>query len=170
MNLTTIILDLDHCLIYSSYSELSELPLKGRKGYLYLYHRPGLNELIDVLEKAKNVTILFYTSSKADYARWVIKSMNVKFNYQLFSRSKTTKKYTSTGEVYLKSLSNINVSSTDNITVLDDRPDLWDDNGVRFIPIDPWHGEPENSQLSKVKIHLYKAIHQHNKRNINPNF
>lgn len=170
MNQTTIILDLDHCLIYSSYSELSELPLKGRKGYLYLYHRSGLNKLIDLLEKAKNVTVLFYTSSKADYARWVIKSMNVKFDYQLFSRAKTTKKYTSTGEVYLKSLSNINVSSTGNITVLDDRQDLWDDNGVQFIPIDPWHGEPKDDGLFQVKTNLFKIIYKHNKKSINPNF
>lgn len=164
----TIVLDLDHCLIYASYSELEGLPLIGKRGYLHLYHRPWLSQFLTFLAKMKNWDIVFYTSSKAYYARWVIKSMSVPFEYQLFSRSKTKKKYTETGEVYLKSLAKneMKVEDSDRRTiVLDDRPDLWDETGVELVAIDPWHGELSDTELEQAIRRILKRVHNHNRMN-----
>lgn len=38
------ILDLDHCLIYSSYTKIEELNCVSMRKWHFLYHRPGLNE------------------------------------------------------------------------------------------------------------------------------
>jgi len=168
----TIVLDLDHCLIYASYSELEGLPLIGKRGYLHLYHRPGLDQFLTFLAKMKNWDIVFYTSSKASYARWVIKSMSVPFEYQLFSRSNTKKKYTEIGEVYLKSLAKIEmkVENSDRRTiVLDDRPDLWDETGVELVSIDPWHGELSDTELEQAIRRIIKIAHKKNVRSLNLN-
>ena len=149
------ILDLDHCLIYASYSELPELELISKQGYHYLYHRPDALVFLKFLIKSKH-DLIFYTSSKKEYAHWVVKSFGLEKTYPIYSRFYTRKKTTDYGEIYLKSLSKIKTSSKSLIPVLDDRPDLWDESGVALIPIDPWHGEKDDQSLRQIMIKTLK--------------
>ena len=70
------ILYFDYCLIYSSYSEISSLELISKKGYHFLYHRPGLKSFLRYLIKQK-YDLIFYTSSKKEYAKWVVDSFDL---------------------------------------------------------------------------------------------
>ena len=149
------ILDLDHCLIYTSFSELSNVDLISQKGYHYLYHRPGLTVFLRFLIK-KKYDLVFYTSSKKDYACWVVKSFNLEKDYPVYSRFYTRKKSTEYGDVYQKSLKKINFSSKRKIPVLDDRTDLWDERGVEFISIDPWYGDVNDKSLASIMINSLK--------------
>ena len=149
------ILDLDHCLIYASYSELPQLELISKQGYHFLYHRPHAKEFLKFLIKSKH-DLIFYTSSKKEYAHWVVNSFGLGKTYPIYSRFYTRKKTTDYGEVYLKSLSKIKTSSKSLIPVLDDRPDLWDESGVELIPIDPWHGEKDDQSLRQIMIKALK--------------
>ena len=153
-----IILDLDHCLIYSSYSEICDLECMGKKGYLYLYHRPGLNDFLKLISKIRKVEILFYTSSKSAYAKWVLKSFNLSIKYQLYTRKYAKRKITQFGEVFLKSIAFISQETSTKNFVIDDRPELWDENGIEMISIDPWHGEIDDDQLSHTSVQLLKKI------------
>jgi hypothetical protein len=163
-----VILDLDHCLIYSSYSEIEGLDLVDKKGYLFLYHRPGLKEFLNQVIKMKNINLVFYTSAKADYARWVVQSFNLDVNYRLFTRSNTRMKYTDYGQLYYKSIEKIGISKTERNVVLDDRIDLWDSTGVDLIDIDQWHGEPNDKKLEEAFVTIYKLINKDNRRAIFP--
>ena len=149
------VLDLDHCLIYASYTEIPELELISQRGYHFLYHRPHAKEFLNFLIKSK-CDLIFYTSSKKEYAHWVVQSFGLNKKFPIYSRFYTRKKTTEYGEVYLKSLSKIKISSRSLIPVLDDRPDLWDENGVELIPIDPWHGEKDDDALRQILIKRLK--------------
>lgn len=166
---STIILDLDHCLIYSSYSEIVGSDLVDKKGYLYLYHRPGLKTFLNRVVKFKNMDLVFYTSAKANYARWVVQSFNLDVNYRLFTRSKTRIKHTDYGQVYYKSIERIGISNKKKNIVLDDRIDFWDSDGVQLIGINPWHGELDDKELEKLFVSIYKLINKDNRRPIFPN-
>lgn len=144
-----IVLDIDHCLIFTSYSEIPELELISRNGYHYLYHRPHLKTFLNWLIK-KKYDLIFYTSAKIEYAEWIIESFELDKKYPLFARYYTKKKTTDYGEVYLKSLDSINLTQKEKVTVLDDRPDLWDERGVEFLHIDPWHGEVDDTALFRI--------------------
>lgn len=150
------ILDLDNCLIYSSYSEISSLELISKKGYHFLYHRPGLKSFLRYLIKQK-YDLIFYTSSKKEYAKWVVDSFDLEKEYPIFTRFYTKKKITDYGEDYLKSIEKIKVSSRKLIPVLDDRPNLWDEKGIDLIPIDPWHGEENDKSLFDLMINQLKT-------------
>lgn len=150
-----IILDLDHCLIFVSYSEIKGLHLISRSGFYYLYFRPDLDLFLRFLEKM-DMRIHFYTSSKKEYATWVIKNLELSKDYPLFSRSSTRKKHSEFGEQYFKSLRFLNVRFDEDVLVLDDRPDLWDSEGVSFIDINPWHGEKNDKALSQIMIRMMK--------------
>lgn len=149
------ILDLDHCLIYTSFSELSNVDLISQKGYYYLYHRPDLNIFLKFLIK-KKYDLVFYTSSKKEYARWVVKSFNLEKDYPIYTRYYTDRKRTNYGDIYKKSLDKINISSRRKIPVLDDRTDLWDENGVSLISIEPWYGDVNDRSLSSIMIKSLK--------------
>ena len=141
------IIDLDNCLIFTSYSEIKGLELISKKGYHYLYHRPHLTSFLKFLVR-KKYDIIFYTSSKSEYAKWIVKSFGLENDYLLYTRAYTIRKTTVYGEIYLKSLKNIKISSSTPIPVLDDRPDLWDEDGIELNAINPWCGELHDTALS----------------------
>ena len=149
------ILDLDHCLIFASYSELKDHELIDKRDYHFLYHRPHLKSFLKFLVKSK-YDLIFYTSSKKKYAQWVVKSFELEKNYPIFSRFYTSKKSTQFGEHYIKSLEKINLQSKKPIPVLDDRPDLWIEDGVNLIPIEPWHGESDDKALLNYMLTTLK--------------
>lgn len=147
-----IILDLDETLILASYQELDGLPMVAKRRYHYLYHRPGLNQFLKYLEKRKH-DIIFYTSAKADYARWVIKTLPLEGSYPLYTRKYTLRKETEFGEEYIKSVESVKELSEFRgiIPVLDDKPQLWLPNDqISFMEIDAWMGDPEDHQLPNL--------------------
>lgn len=149
-----LILDLDHCLIYCAYSELKGQPLVAHKGWHYLYHRPHLKAFLQRVQQ--NHDLIFYTSSKKDYATWVVNSFELDQKYPIFSRQHTRKKTDDFGERYYKSIHFLKIEPKNygNITVLDDRPDLWLDgeNSVTYADIDPWMGEAQDVQLLDLML------------------
>lgn len=142
------ILDLDHCLIYASFQKLAAAELKSKRKWHYLYHRPGLESFLSFVQKTGD--IVFYTSSKKDYASWVVSTFKLTVPYTIYSRKYCRKKYTDYGEIYFKSLSRLPISKKyTNIIVLDDRTDLWDENGVQLNDIKPFHGESVDKELQR---------------------
>ena len=153
--MTLYILDLDNCLIFSSYNKLEGLECISKRKWHYLYHRPGLAEFLRYVQKSGD--IVFYTSSKMDYAKWIVKSFNLTKESNVFSRKYCRKKYTEYGEIYFKSLSRIALKKDySKIIVLDDRTDLWDDNGVELNDIKPFLGEANDKELQKWMIKRLK--------------
>jgi TFIIF-interacting CTD phosphatase-like protein len=149
------ILDLDHCLIYASFQELAGAELKSKRKWHYLYHRPGLEAFLSFVQKTGDV--MFYTSSKKDYASWVVSTFELTVPYTIYSRKYCRKKYTDYGEIYFKSLSRLPISKKyTNIIVLDDRTDLWDEYGVQLNDIKPYHGELADKELHRWKISQIK--------------
>tara|TARA_B100001287_G_C22686402_1_gene533938 strand:- start:9478 stop:9933 length:456 start_codon:yes stop_codon:yes gene_type:complete len=144
-----IILDLDHALIYSTYKEIVGLKLISKRKYLFLYHRPLLNEFLKYVENKYD--IIFYTSSKIDYARWVVSTFKLDKNHEIFGRKYTQTIYSEYGITYKKSLKKIEKEFNYKINVLDDRPDLWDEYGVKLIDIKPWMGEHYDKELKIAK-------------------
>lgn len=149
------ILDLDNCLIYSSFQELAGADLKSKRKWHYLYHRPGLESFLSFVQKTGN--IVFYTSSKKDYASWVVSTFKLTVPYTIYSRKYCIKKFNDYGEIYYKSLSRLPISKKyTNIIVLDDRTDLWDENGVQLNDIKPFHGESVDKELQRWQTNLLK--------------
>ena len=144
-----VILDLDHALIYSTYKEIDGLKLISKRKYLFLYHRPFLKDFLKFIET--KYEIIFYTSSKIDYARWVVSTFKLNNNYEIFGRKYTKTIYSEYGITYKKSLKKIKKEFEYKVNVLDDRPDLWDENGVNLIDIKPWMGDIFDDKLKIVK-------------------
>ena len=144
-----IILDLDHALIYSTYKEIDGLKLISKRKYLFLYHRPFLKDFLKFIEK--KYEIIFYTSSKIDYARWVVSTFKLNNKYEIFGRKYTKIIYSEYGIIYKKSLEKIKKEFEYKVKVLDDRPDLWEENGVNLIDIKPWMGEIFDNKLKLIK-------------------
>ena len=149
-----IILDLDHCLIFASYEKIEGLDLIDQREYHYLYFRPDLAMFLRHIERG--FRIIFYTSSKKEYAEWVISNFNLTKDYKLFTRKYTKPKETEFGVHYIKSLKKLKLKSVSDILVLDDRPDMWIADGVKFIDIDPWNGELHDSSLKRIMIAMIK--------------
>ena len=143
-----IILDLDHALIYSTYKEIDGLKLISKRKYLFLYHRPFLKDFLKFIET--KYEIIFYTSSKIDYARWVVSTFKLNNKYEIFGRKYTKIIYSEYGIIYKKSLEKIKKEFEYKVKVLDDRPDLWEENGVKLIDIKPWMGEHNDKELNIV--------------------
>lgn len=149
------ILDLDHCLIYSSFKELDGNQFISKRKWHYLYHRPGLSEFLRFVQSSGDV--VFYTSSKMDYAKWIIKSFNLTKESKIFSRKYCLKKHTEYGEIYFKSLPRLDLKKAYlKIIVLDDRTDLWDEKGVELNDIEPFLGEANDNELQKWMIKRLK--------------
>jgi hypothetical protein len=106
----------------------------------------------------KSGEIVFYTSSKKDYAQWVVNTFQLKNDYQIFSRKFCKKKNTDFGEIYYKSIRNIKIEKEyDKIVVLDDRSDLWDGTGIEIHDIKPYMGELDDQELQKWVIKRLKS-------------
>jgi TFIIF-interacting CTD phosphatase-like protein len=149
------ILDLDHCLIYSSYQEIHGLDLISKRKFHFLYHRPNLKNILKYVQKTGDIA--FYTSSKMDYAKWVVTSFQLDEHPIIYSRKYCKKKYTEYGETYLKSIVNLPITKSYNkVVVLDDRTDLWNDKGVELNDIKPWMGEVSDIELSQWLIRVLK--------------
>ena len=152
----TLILDLDNTLIFSSYTLLPNHPLVEKKGYHYLYFRPFLLDFLKAIQKFK-YQLIFYTSGKSNYAQWIVQHFQMQKPYILYTRKYTKSQYTNFGIYYLKSSRNIHLPIlTKEVIVLDDRMDLWEDNGEIFIDISPWNGEVGDTALIEVVIQLLK--------------
>lgn len=137
-----LILDLDHTLICTTYSPVKEKPLVAHKGYHYLYHRPNL--LQDLHQWNNTYQLVFYTSSKANYARWVINTFHLpEGSWQLLTRKHCKAKHTRYGTVYYKRISVVLSqfpTPPSSIHIMDDRPDLWVDAGeATFIDVERYH-------------------------------
>ena len=152
----TIILDIDHTLVFASYTILPNHPLVEKKGYHYLYFRPFLQAFLDAIQKF-DYQLVFYTSGKSNYVKWIVKHFKMIKPYMLFTRSYTKTRYTDFGIDYLKSAHKIHLPfNTKEVIVLDDRSDLWEDNGEIFIDISPWYGEVGDTALKEVLIQFRK--------------
>ena len=155
MNNRLYILDLDHCLIYASYQELPDLELISKRKWHYLYHRPNVLDILKYVQKTGD--LVFYTSSKMDYAKWVVNSFQLNNQSTIYSRKFCKKKNTEYGEIYLKSVVNLPIIKFyKEIIVLDDRTDLWSDEGAELNDIKPWMGEVSDNELHQWMIHRLK--------------
>ena len=54
-------------------------------------------------------------------------------------------------ELHTRNLGKIKKEFEYKVKVLDDRPDLWEENGVSLIDIKPWMGEIIDNNLKLIK-------------------
>ena len=73
----TIILDIDHTLVFASYTILPNQPLVEQKGYHYLYFRPFLHAFLYAMQKF-DYQLVFYTSGKSNYAKWIVQHFKMR--------------------------------------------------------------------------------------------
>ena len=92
-----------------------------------------------------------------DYAKWVVNSFQLTNQTTIYSRKFCKKKNTEYGEIYLKSFVNLpKVKFYKEIIVLDDRTDLWSNEGVELNDIKPWMGEVFDNELHQWMIQRLK--------------
>jgi TFIIF-interacting CTD phosphatase-like protein len=125
-----------------------------KKGYHYLYFRPFLHEFLNAIQKF-DYQLVFYTSGKSNYAKWIVQHFKMRKPYTLFTRRYTKTRYTDFGIDYLKSSRKIHLPTlTKEVIVLDDRNNLWEDNGETFMDISPWNGEVGDTALKEVLMQI----------------
>ncbi|MFM7683655.1 MAG: HAD family hydrolase, partial [Bacteroidota bacterium] len=67
-----LVMDLDETLIHTAYAPIDGAEIKSKRGYFYLYERPGLNEFLYRCSVEYDLAI--WSASKADYVRWIIRA------------------------------------------------------------------------------------------------
>ena len=153
------IVDIDHTLIISSFSQIASIPLVSKRKNHFLYHRPFLSDFLKYLSKTGEV--VFYTSAKKDYANWILKTFNFNFDFDfdLFTRKFCRVKYDKFGVFYYKSIDFLPIDTFNHdVIVIDDRIDLWLDNNqkIKFIDLKPYNGEIQDSTLLDFVIKQLK--------------
>jgi len=144
-----VILDLDNTLIYGSYDK--DLPAKMLFQYskhLIIYERPFAREFIQKCQKTGDVVV--YTTAIRDYAEKICQHLNLK-PIELFSREDCLIK----DGMYSKSVPNYLLDTYNDITIIDDWPEIWDDkskNKCRIIVVPEYGGNAADDELLKIEV------------------
>jgi TFIIF-interacting CTD phosphatase-like protein len=148
MNKKLIILDLDNTLIYASYSKLPAKIFFRYSKYLPIYERPHAKEFVKKCHTIGDVVV--YTTAVKDYAEKVCEHLHIK-PVELFSREDCL----NINGMYQKSLPEHYFEKFDDITIIDDNPDVWDTKShkkCRIISVSPFTGDVGDYELMEIKM------------------
>ena len=117
-----ILLDLDHTLIYGSYAQQESAPLLFQyNSYLRVFKRPLSEELIAHCKEKGDIII--YTTALRPYANRIAKKLNIQ-PIEILSRKQCLFKNGS----WKKKVKPEWLNKYDKIIIIDDSPDVWQDN------------------------------------------
>ncbi len=143
------ILDLDNTLIYATGGKnLPAIVLLHFSGYT-IYERPYARELVKKCQERGDT--LVFTTAVREYAERVCLKLELE-PIGIFSREDC-------GVVnsrYVKSVPDVYFDQYDNITIIDDMPEIWDQKShgnCRLISVSPFLGE-EDDELKQVMEQL----------------
>jgi len=118
------LLDLDHTIIYGTYEPWHKTELLGIfQSNIYIYKRPYLHEFISYISKLCDIIV--YTSSKHDYASYIVDTLELK-HLKLLSRN--TCMWDSENGIYYKRVHSRYLNEYDRIIIVDDSPEVWNSN------------------------------------------
>ena len=148
-----IILDLDHTLIYGSYSETetAELLFQYHR-YLKVYKRQLAEDLIKLCQSKAD--ILVYTTALRRYAKTICQLLDI-CPVTLLSR----KNCISLNGKLRKEIQPEWLIKYDKIVIIDDSPNVWltSDDKIEFLIPDEFRGEIDDLGLQKI-IETIKLI------------
>jgi len=146
------LLDLDHTLIYGSFSEkeTGELLFQHNK-YLKVYKRDLAEDLI-VQCKSKG-HIIVYTTALRQYAKSICTKLNIE-PIALLSR----KNCKSVDGKHKKIINVEWLNNYDKIVIIDDSPNVWlaENDKIEFLVPDEFRGEADDKGLHKI-IEIIKS-------------
>jgi TFIIF-interacting CTD phosphatase-like protein len=143
-----IILDLDETLIHASYSKCRAKILLKYSDYLTIYERPYAKEFVQRCHSIGDVVV--FTTATRDYAEKICEYLQIK-PIELFTREDCL----ILNNKIFKSVPDYYFDLYDDITILDDKPDIWDKKShdqCRVIGVEPFTGEFKNDELMKIQI------------------
>jgi len=157
MDQKLLILDLDETLIFSSEEPLDR-PEDFKVGEYYTYKRPGVDVFLEFVFSHFNVAV--WTSSEANYARQAVASLfpaveRLRF---IWTRDRcTVRTDQETREFYwVKDLKKAKRAGfpLEQILVIDDSPEKLQRNYGNYIRIEPFYGNPTDSELNRLQHFL----------------
>lgn len=120
MNSSLVIVDLDHTLIYGSYTHEPGLDkLAQFNELLAIYKRPGVDSFVQQLQ---HVDTVVYSAAKEDYVHTIVDRLKVPAR-EILHRNHC--KRSSSTDSYHKWLRRTWVRQYDQILIIDDSPHLW---------------------------------------------
>ena len=141
---TLTILDLDNTLIYGTTNKnLSANILFRFSESLLIYERPNAKEFVQKCHQYGDVAV--FTTAEKEYAKKVCENMNIK-PIELFTREDCILK----DNMYVKSVPSYYHEIYDLITIIDDLPDVWDQEEHKrclLIQVSPFVGDIEDNEL-----------------------
>ena len=166
-----LILDIDETLIYSSETQLDQLPdfeLNFELEKYFVYKRPGLSEFIASCNNWFRLAI--WTASSSDYAREVIKNIfpdNIKLEF-IFSRERCIFKINPELDVIetFKPLKKVKKKgfSLDSVLIVDDIAQTFKYNYGNGILVKEYQGEVQDIELFLLLKYLEMISWEENVR------
>ena len=151
----TLILDLDHTLIYAYYDDtftLIEADKHISTKYLVPYvSRPYLHTFLHKMDLHYDLWV--YTAGETDYAHDILSSIDPS---HIYFRGALTRDNCSVlelleGEIMgLKNLSVIDNRNIEDLIIVDDTIHAWPNNLSNLIPIPSFHGNPKDRVLKDI--------------------
>ena len=147
---TLYLLDLDHTLIYGSYSESEKVELLFEYSkYLKVYKRPFVNEFVNNLNNL-NGDIIVFTTAKKKYAIKICNLLKIN-TLNILTRKDCKSK---DDKYYKKFLPNWG-NTFDNIYIIDDSPNVWINTEkyitkIKFIIPNEFRGDPNDNELPEL--------------------
>ena len=149
-----LILDMDETLIHSSSKKLNDSSIKIEKN-LFINKRPYLKNFLENLSKIYNIII--FTCSEESYANSILNNIDSenKFFFLKFFREDCL---FINNNVYLKNLEFINNLNFEKCVLVDNSPLHFYRNLENTVPILPFYGDEEDSELLKLEVFLKDLV------------
>ena len=157
MHQKLLILDLDETLIFSSEAPLGR-PEDLRLGEYYTYKRPGVDVFLEFVFLHFNVAV--WTSSETKYARQAIDALfpaaeRLRF---IWTRDRCTLRtdHETRESYWVKDLKKVKRAGfpLEQILIVDDSPEKLQRNYGNYIRIEPFYGNPTDSELHRLQDFL----------------
>lgn len=146
MSKKLILLDLDHTLIYGSYAETETAnKLFKFNAYLSVYERPLARDLVFLCQEKGDIII--YTTALKTYAKRISRALKI-YPLDILSRKDCLK----INEHYIKTIKAEWMATYEEITVIDDSPNVWKNcsESVVFLVPSEFRGSAEDVGLKKI--------------------
>lgn len=145
---TLTILDLDNTLIFATEKRIASLEILFSFFDYYIYQRPYVTEFICNCNDIGDIVV--YTTAERKYANLVCKNLDIKY-IELLCREDCL----ITGCWLSKSVPECYFKKYDDITIIDDFPQIWDKNShdkCKIIGVSGFRGSKDDIELKKLII------------------
>lgn len=151
---TLVILDLDHTLIYGSYTSLNGIDLLFKYNeYLQIYKRPMANDLLAYLKGKADIIV--YSTALRNYVTRICEHLQIQPNEILSRRNCKMIK-----GVYHKKLKDSWLKEYNHIIIIDDSPQIWitQHPKVQFLVPTDYMGNINDQGLGVVLLSIKEQL------------